>query len=95
MPSYVYILANKKNGTLYTGVTKDLAHRVYQHKTKELEGFSSKYGVDQLVYYEVHDDLEHAIQREKRIKEWKRQWKIDLIEAMNPQWDDLYAGLNA
>ncbi len=90
MPSYVYILANKKNGTLYVGVTSDLVKRVYEHKTKLHKGFTSKYGVDKLVYYEVFDDIEYAIQKEKQIKHWKRDWKARRIYEFNPEWEDLY-----
>ena len=90
MSSYVYILASQKNGTLYIGVSTHLIQRVYQHKTKAVEGFTSKYKVDSLVYYEIHDDVREAIAREKMLKKWKREWKIDLIEQQNPNWDDLY-----
>ena len=90
MPSYVYILANRKNGTLYVGVTSDLVKRIHEHKTKTYKGFTSKYDVDKLVYYEVFDDIEFAIQREKQIKHWKRHWKDKRIYEFNPEWDDLY-----
>lgn len=90
MASYVYILASQKNGTLYIGVSTHLIQRIYQHKTKAVEGFTSKYKVDSLVYYEIHDDVRGAIAREKMLKKWKREWKIDLIEQQNPNWDDLY-----
>lgn len=86
---YVYILASKKYGTLYTGVTSNLVQRVYQHKNGLVEGFTKKYNVHQLVYYEIHSDIYEAITREKRIKKWYRQWKIILIEQNNPQWLDL------
>ena len=82
---YIYILTNKKNGTLYTGVTRNLIKRIYEHKQKTIEGFTSKYKLKCLVYYEQTEDVESAIQREKRIKKWKRQWKIELIEQMNPE----------
>ncbi|UCG62292.1 MAG: GIY-YIG nuclease family protein [Candidatus Zixiibacteriota bacterium] len=88
--AFVYILASKKNGTLYTGVTSDLVKRVANHKMRETEGFSSKYEVYILVYYECHDDLREAIMREKRIKRWRRSWKLELIEKSNPNWRDLY-----
>jgi len=88
---YVYILASKQNGTLYTGVTGDLFGRVNQHKNDLIDGFTKKYGVHTLVYYEEFDDIEAAINREKRIKDWKRKWKIELIEKLNPQWKDLYS----
>lgn len=90
MSAYIYILASKRNGTLYTGVTTDLIKRIYQHKMKEIKGFTSRYGVDQLVYYEIYDDVCDAILREKRIKKWNRAWKLKLIEEMNPKWKDLY-----
>ena len=93
MSGYIYILASRRNGTLYTGVTTDLIKRTYQHKTKEIKGFTSQYNVDQLVYYEIYDDISDAITREKRIKKWNRAWKLKLIEDMNPQWKDLYETL--
>ena len=87
---YVYILASKKNGTLYTGVTGDLIKRVYQHKNNLIPGFTNKYGVHKLVYYEQHGDVINAITREKQIMKWQRDWKINLIERNNPEWRDLY-----
>ncbi len=87
---YVYILASKKKGTLYTGVTNNLIRRVYEHKHKIIKGFTKKYGVDKLVYFEQTEDINAAIQREKQIKKWFRKWKIELIEDMNPEWKDLY-----
>ena len=84
----VYILASKRNGTLYTGVTSDLVKRVWEHKQRLAEGFTKKYGVHHLVYYELHADIESAIIREKQIKKWKRQWKLNLIEKENPEWND-------
>ena len=87
---YVYILASKKNGTLYIGVTNNLLKRVYEHKNKIVGGFTQKYNVHNLVYFEVHNDIRNAITREKQMKKWKRQWKIELIEKSNPQWKDLY-----
>ena len=87
---YVYILSSKRNGTLYTGITSNLVKRVYEHKNGLVEGFTKKYGVDKLVYFERHEDAESAIKREKRLKEWKRKWKLDLIEKENPLWTDLY-----
>ena len=90
MTPCTYILASKKRGTLYTGVTSDLAQRVWQHKNDLVEGFTQKYGVHNLVWYETHDNMESAITREKRIKEWRRDWKIELIEKENPTWVDLY-----
>lgn len=87
---YVYILASKQNGTLYIGVTSDVLKRAYQHKNKMLDGFSKKYEVDKLVYYEIYDDSLSAITREKRLKKWRRKWKLRLIEEKNPLWKDLY-----
>jgi putative endonuclease len=87
---YVYILASKRNGTLYTGVTSDLIQRVWQHEQDLVEGFTKKYRVKKLVYYEVHDNAESAITREKQIKKWRRKWKLRLIEEKNPQWKNLY-----
>jgi putative endonuclease len=87
---YVYILASKRNGTLYTGVTSNLVQRIYQHKNEQVEGFTKKYGVKLLAYFEKHDNADHAFAREKQIKKWNRAWKIKLIEQGNPQWEDLY-----
>ena len=89
----VYILTNKRNGTLYVGVTSALAKRVWEHQQKLTGGFTAKYGVDRLVYYELHASAGAAIQREKQIKKWNRAWKIRLIEKANPAWRDLYADL--
>lgn len=89
----VYIMASKRNGTLYVGVTSDLAVRVWQHRNNVVEGFTKKYGVHMLVYFELHDDMESAIVREKRLKKWNREWKLRLIEEMNPDWDDLYESI--
>lgn len=88
--TYIYILFNKRNGTLYTGVTSDLVKRVYEHKNKVYEGFTSKYCVDKLGYYEVFNDIKDAIIREKQIKSGSRKKKIQLIESINPTWLDLY-----
>jgi putative endonuclease len=87
---HVYIMASRRNGTLYIGVTSDLVARVWQHKTKAVPGFTAKYGCDRLVYFEALDSAEAAILREKRMKEWRRAWKIALIEQTNPEWRDLY-----
>jgi len=87
---YVYILTNRRNGTLYTGVTNDLRRRVLEHKDGTIGGFTEKYQVMLLVYFERHNDIERAIRREKSIKRWRRKWKLALIESMNPHWDDLY-----
>jgi putative endonuclease len=89
----VYILASHRNGTLYTGVTGDLLRRLFQHREGLVSGFTSKHGVRRLVWFEPHDDIEQAILREKRIKKWNRQWRIDLIEASNPDWRDLAVDL--
>ena len=90
--SYVYILTNKRNGTLYIGVTSDLEKRILQHKLAIYKGFSKKYKVHILVYYEVYFDIQTAIQREKKLKKWERKWKLRLIEEHNPEWGDLYSG---
>jgi putative endonuclease len=90
---YVYIMASKRNGTLYIGVTNNLIKRVYEHKNNLVEGFTKKYNIHQLVYYEQTEDAMSAIEREKRLKAWKRQWKLNLIEQVNPEWKDLYNGL--
>ena len=90
---HVYILANRRNGTLYTGVTGDLARRAWEHRTEAVAGFTTRYGVHRLVYAEEHDDPRAAIEREKRIKRWRRAWKVELIEGMNPEWRDLYDDL--
>jgi putative endonuclease len=87
---YVYLLASRRYGTLYCGVTNDLVRRVWEHKTKLLPGFTAKYGVDRLVWFELHSDVTVAIAREKQIKKWRRDWKIALIEGENPDWRDLY-----
>ena len=89
----VYILASKRNGTLNVGVTSDLAVRVWQHRNDIFEGFTKKHGVHMLVYFELHDDMESAIVREKRLKKWNRAWKLRLIEEMNPDWNDLYESI--
>ena len=89
----VYILASKRNGTLYVGVTSDLAVRVWQHRNDIVEGFTKQHGVPMLVYFELHDDMESAIVREKRLKKWNRAWKLRLIEEMNPDWNDLYGSI--
>ena len=87
---YVYILASKRNGTLYIGVTRDLAKRVYEHKQNLIEGFTKEHNIHELVYYEHHNEVEEAILREKQMKKWNRKWKIRLIEEKNPDWKDLY-----
>jgi putative endonuclease len=90
---YVYILTNKAYGTLYVGVTNDLVRRVWEHKNKFVDSFTHEHGLDRLVWYEVHEEILEAITREKRIKRWHRDWKINLIQAMNPGWNDLYGGI--
>jgi putative endonuclease len=94
MPGFVYILASKRNGTLYIGVTSDLARRIHEHREGMHEGFAKRYGVKTLVHYEVFDRIDDAIHREKIMKEWKRAGKLDLIERNNPLWLDLYETLN-
>ncbi len=89
----VYILSSKPNGTLYIGVTSDLLKRVWQHKNDVIDGFTKEHSVHDLVYFELHEDMVSAITREKQMKAWKRQWKINLIEEGNPQWRDLYSDL--
>ena len=90
----VYILANKRNGTLYIGVTSDLVKRVWQHKMNFVEGFTNKYQVHLLVYFEFHNTMKAAILREKQLKSWKRNWKLKIIESKNPYWCDLYDEIN-
>jgi putative endonuclease len=86
---YVYILSSRKHGTLYIGVTNDLIRRVFQHQSKAVRGFTKRYGVDKLVYFEIFDDPLSAIAREKQLKKWRREWKIQLIENQNPEWIDI------
>lgn len=90
---YLYIMASKRNGTLYIGVTNNLIRRVYEHKEGIIEGFTKKYNVKNLVYYEIYESVYEAIKREKAMKKWLRKWKIDLIEKENPHWNDLYEEL--
>ena len=91
---FVYILASKKNGTVYIGVTNNLLKRVYEHKNNLVEGFTQKYDVHNLVYYEKFRSIQDAITREKNMKKWKRKWKMELIEKSNPNWEDLYYTLS-
>ena len=86
---YVYILASDRNGTLYIGVTNNIFRRVNEHKNKDIKGFTEKYNIDKLVYYEKYEDINEAIIQEKRLKKWNRKWKLDLIEQSNPKWRDL------
>ena len=90
MAYYVYLLASDRNGTLYIGVKNDIVRRVFEHKSKAVPGFTKRYGVDKLVWFQVYDDPTSAITREKELKKWRREWKIRLIEEKNPQWIDLY-----
>ena len=87
---YVYIMANRKNGTLYTGITNDLRNRVLDHKKGYFDSFTKRYKIYLLVYFERHNDVNRAIHREKQLKRWRRKWKLALIESMNPEWLDLY-----
>jgi putative endonuclease len=91
---YTYILASRRNGTLYTGSTDDIARRAWEHREKLIRGFTSKYGVTLLVWFEVHETRDAALTREYQIKKWNRAWKLRLIEEMNPDWEDLYLSLN-
>ncbi len=93
MAYFLYLMASKRSGTLYLGVTNDLARRTHEHKAKQSAGFTSRYDVDRLVWYEEFADIRDAIDREKVLKKWRRAWKIKLIEDMNPEWKDLYEGL--
>ena len=95
MRYFVYILASQRNGTLYVGVTNDLARRVAEHRTGAIPGFTKRQGVDQLVYFEPHESIEDAIAREKRLKRWRRAWKLELIERENPTWRDLFAEITS
>jgi len=92
---FVYIMTNKAFGTLYIGVTNDLIRRVYEHKEKFVKGFTKKHCLDKLVYYEIYDDIETAIRREKAMKKWNRNWKLHQIMEMNPEWNDLYETIAA
>ncbi len=93
MLSYTYILSDKPRGTLYIGVTSDLIKRIWQHKESFVDGFSAKYGLKKLVWFEVHEDISEAIKREKQLKKWNRVWKIELVEKTNSEWRDLYLEL--
>ncbi len=94
MGGWLYFMTNRRNGVLYVGVSADMPRRVWEHRTGTMEGFTERYGLTRLVYYEWHDGIIDAIQREKNIKHWKPAWKVDLIEKMNPEWTDLYETLN-
>jgi putative endonuclease len=93
MSYYVYILASRKDGAIYIGVTNDIVRRIYEHRIKAVPGFTSKYNITQLVWFETYDDPISAITREKELKKWKRSWKVQLIEAANPQWSNLYESI--
>ncbi|MBA2654121.1 MAG: GIY-YIG nuclease family protein [Gammaproteobacteria bacterium] len=93
--SFVYILANRRNGTLYVGSTSDLVKRVWEHKNNLTPGFTAKYNIHQLVYYEAHQEIMEAARRERRLKNWCREWKINIIEKFNPTWRDLYSEISA
>ncbi len=93
MAAYVYIMSNKKDGVLYIGVTSDLIKRVYEHKNEFVDSFTKRYKLKKMVYYEIFDDVESAIKREKQLKNWHREWKINLIQASNPEWIDLYRSI--
>jgi putative endonuclease len=95
MAYYVYLLASDKYGTLYLGVTNDIVRRIYEHKSKAVGGFTKRYSVDRLVWFEIHDEARMAIEREKELKKWRRAWKIRLIEEKNPHWTDLYPAIAA
>jgi putative endonuclease len=93
MSYYVYIIASRKDGAIYIGVSNDIVRRIYEHRIKAVPGFAFKYNITRLVWFEIYDDPISAISREKELKKWKRAWKIQLIEAQNPQWDDLYESI--
>ena len=93
MGYYVYILASRKDGAIYVGVTNDIVRRIYEHRTKVIQGFTSKYNITRLVWFEIYEDPISAISREKELKKWKRAWKVQLIEAQNPNWDNLYESI--
>jgi putative endonuclease len=93
MSYYVYILASRRDGAIYVGITNDIVRRTYEHRTKTIQGFTSKYNITRLVWFEIYDDPISAISREKELKKWKRSWKVQLIEVKNPQWDDLYESI--
>ena len=90
---FVYIMSNKQDGVLYIGVTSDIVKRVYEHKNGFVDGFTKQYHLKNLVYYEIYDDIEEAIKREKQLKNWHREWKIELVNKQNPHWKDLYESI--
>jgi putative endonuclease len=93
MSYYVYLIASRKDGAIYIGVTNDIVRRVYEHRIKAVPGFTFKYNITKLVWFEIYDDPVSAISREKELKKWKRSWKVALIEAQNPLWNDLYESI--
>ncbi|MBR1266534.1 GIY-YIG nuclease family protein [Bradyrhizobium sp. AUGA SZCCT0222] len=93
MSYYVYLIASRKDGAIYIGVTNDIVRRIYEHRIKAVAGFASRYNITRLVWFEIYDDPVSAITREKEIKKWKREWKVALIEAQNPLWKDLYESI--
>ena len=93
MAYYVYILASRKDGAIYVGITNDIVRRIYEHRTKAAPGFTSKYNIARLVWLEIYEDPISAISRERELKKWKRAWKVQLIEGQNPQWEDLYESI--
>jgi len=95
MPGYVYILTNRRHGALYIGVTNDILRRVHEHRTGVADGFSKSHELHRLVFFETHETVPLAIEREKQLKRWKRDWKIGLIEELNPDWNDLYPGITS
>ena len=90
---FIYMMSNKQDGVLYVGVTSDIVKRVYEHKNGFVDGFTKQYNLKNLVYYEVYNDIEEAIKREKQLKNWHREWKIELVNKQNPQWEDLYESI--
>ena len=93
MSYFVYIIASRRDGAIYIGVTNDIVRRIYEHRAKAVPGFTSRYNITRLVWFEIYDDPISAISREKELKKWKRSWKVQLIEKDNPQWDDLYESI--
>ena len=93
MSHYVYIIASRRDGAIYIGVTNDIVRRIYEHRTKAVPGFTSRYNITRLVRFEIYDDPISAISREKELKKWKRSWKVQLIEKDNPEWSDLYESI--
>ncbi|MGO4870508.1 MAG: GIY-YIG nuclease family protein [Roseiarcus sp.] len=92
---YVYIMSNKRQGTLYVGVTSNLSRRAWEHREGVVDGFTKRYGLKRLVHYEFYDDIRNALQREKNLKHWPRLWKLALVQDSNPEWADLYEALNS